>query len=52
MAVLYDSLNRLDEAKPLIPRTVAIFDRTLGQDHPHATSAHQWWQAIHNPKHP
>jgi len=50
LAALYYSLDRLEEAKPLITRTVAIFDHTLGQDHPNTISAHQWWQAIHNPK--
>jgi len=50
LAALYYSLNRLDESKPLITRTVAIFDRTLGQDHPHTINARQWWQAIHKPK--
>jgi len=34
LAVLYYDMKRIAEAKPLIDRAVAIFDRTLDKEHP------------------
>jgi hypothetical protein len=45
-------MNRVAEAKPLITQAVEIFDRTLGNDHPHTIKARSWWQTIHNTEQP
>ena len=39
LAVLYYNLERMVEAKPLITRAVAIFERTLGDQHPRTLNA-------------
>ncbi len=46
LAALYDSMQRYSEALSLIQRTIQIYEKTLGNDHPRAQRAYSWLQKI------